>query len=47
MQLEQEDAAEMFRKANDKYVSRSTDAAERHLDRITYELQQQEHYQPQ
>ncbi|XP_034242967.1 dynein assembly factor 3, axonemal [Thrips palmi] len=46
IELEPEDAAEVFRKANDKYVSRSTDAAERHLNRITYELQHGQDYQP-
>ncbi|KAE8740719.1 hypothetical protein FOCC_FOCC013739, partial [Frankliniella occidentalis] len=46
VELEPEDAADIFRKANDQYVSRSTDAAERHLERITHELQHQRPYHP-
>ncbi|KAJ1527221.1 hypothetical protein ONE63_008748 [Megalurothrips usitatus] len=42
IELEPEDASEVFRKANDRYVSRSTDAAERHLNRVAYELQHRE-----
>lgn len=46
LQLEPEDAADVFKKANDQYATRSTDAAERHLNRIAFELQHQCDYQP-